>query len=85
MTINAHFYKDTYSKSFVLVLEGVRVGEVSTRKEATKWWKQAMSGTWDKAAREERAAHARAINSHLIRRDHELYLNQMPRARGFQT
>jgi hypothetical protein len=85
MTINAHFYKDTYSKGFVLVLEGKQVGVVSTRKAATKWWQQATAGEWDKDVREDRAARAKAINARVLRQDYETYLNQMPRARGFQT
>lgn len=46
---------------------------------------EAKFGASRKAALEVRAARAKALNAHVLRRDHELYLNQMPRARGFRT
>lgn len=33
-----YFCKDRYSQRYVLVVDGQRVGEVATRKEARKWW-----------------------------------------------
>lgn len=46
---------------------------------------EAKFGAARKSALEERAARAKMLNAPVLRRDHELYLNQMPRARGFLT
>lgn len=38
-----YFTKDRYSKRFILILDGQKVGEVPTKKEATKWWQAHQS------------------------------------------
>jgi hypothetical protein len=39
-TPGTYFFKDKYSKAYVLVIDGEKVGEVATRKEANKWWER---------------------------------------------
>lgn len=39
-TPGTYYFKDKYSKTYVLVLDGEKVGEVATRKEANKWWER---------------------------------------------
>jgi hypothetical protein len=38
-----YFFKDHASKRYVLVINGEKVGEVATKKEATKWWQDQSS------------------------------------------